>query len=232
VLRLAPGELTVGFSDVAPHCSLSSPTPVPLTVSAGDTATVAFAVTCRELPSIRATVQTTGSLIDDAMTIRVCDWSYYGTCQSQTVPSNGAITFPRMSPGRYSVSISDVADNCASTGRSWVEVEVQGSDVVVAFEITCQAFATVRVSVATTGTNQDLAYRVVHETWCDNWYYVCPEQGLPSPGSVDFRTLPGMQTFRLVDVADNCTVVAPGNPATVTALEAATVDVRFEVVCQ
>jgi len=50
-------------------------------------------------------------------------------------------------------------------------------------------------------------------------------------GSIDFRTASGLQTFDLRDVSSNC-AARPANPAAVTAIEDAIVDLRFEVVCQ
>jgi hypothetical protein len=109
---------------------------------------------------------------------------------------------------------------------------VDQSAVVVGFVLECRATATVRVSVVTTGTNRDPEYWLVHQIGCDDYYYTCPGQPLPAQGSVEFITLTGPETFRLEDVANNCIVVAPGNPATITATEDVIAELRFEVACQ
>lgn len=232
VLRLAPGELALSISEVAPHCSLTSPATVPLTVSPGDTATATFVVTCGDLPNIRATVQTSGRQIDDSVQIAVCDDSYNATCRYRTVSSNGEVTFPGLAPGYYFVSLSDLAGNCQSRGPQDSMVQVQGSDLTVNFTIECQGDGLVRISAVTSGTNPDLSYRVVHDTGCDGWYYACPERSLSSPGSAEFGATAGIQTFWLQDVASNCAVVAPSNPAAVTVVEGGVVELRFEVACQ
>lgn len=194
VLRLAPGQLSVGFADVAQHCSLTSPSPVPLTVNAGDTVTATFAVTCRELPSIRVSVQTTGRRLDDTVRVFVCPSAYYDPCRSEAVSSNGEVTFSGLRPDRYGLYLGDIAENCGVTGPNRAEVELQGSAVPVAFQITCQEYATVRVSAVLTGTNQDNAYRVVHDIGCYYWYYVCPSNRCPHQASWNSAPCPDSST--------------------------------------
>lgn len=236
VLRLAPGEVTIGFTGVATHCSLASPTTVALTVSAGDTATAAFPVTCRERPSINVTIRTSGRDIVDSVGVYICSRDYYSNfgCQSRTASSNGAVAFAGIDPGPYGVHLQTyrLPENCAPTGESSRDVEVQGSAVFVDFAITCQAFGTVRVSTVTSGTNQDASYEVVRPSGCDDYYYVlCDRKLITASGSVDYRTASGTQSFQLTDVSSNCAPTT-ANPATVTVVEDAIVDLRFEVICR
>lgn len=235
VLRLAPGQVTIGLTGVAAHCSLGSPTSVALTVSAGDTVTAAFPVTCRERPGINVTIRTSGREIVDSVMVYICSTDYYSNfgCQSRTVSSNGAVTFAGIDPGSYGVRLDTyrLPENCAPSGDSYRRVEVQGSAVFVDFAITCLGFGTVRVTTVTSGTNQDASYEVVRPSGCDDYYVLCDRKQVAASGSVDFRTASGPQAFELRDVASNCTWTT-ANPAAVTAIEDAIVDLRFEVVCQ
>ena len=234
VLRLPAGQLTLGFSDVAPHCSLAGPSTVTLAVSAGDTATAAFPVTCRERPSINVTVRTTGRDIVDVVHFSMCYDNYYtGFCRYQAASSNGTTAFAALTPGTYHINLSTyyLPENCTPSGQLGQTVEVQSSAVFVDFAITCLAYGTVRISTVTSGTNQDAGYVVVRPSGCDDYSVPCDRQLIASSGSVEFRTAPGSQTFLLTDVAPNCTVVAPGNPATVAAIEDTVVELRYEVAC-
>jgi hypothetical protein len=237
VLRLPPGELTLRVAEVAPHCSLTGPATVSLTVSAGDTATAAFPVACRERPGILVAVRTSGRNLVDSVRVWLCSSDYYSTfaCRYQTAASNDTVRFSGIDAGNYNVGLYPlgVSDNCAITGGAGGrDVVVQGSTVTVDFEVICRALGTVRVSTVTSGTGQDASYQVVRPSGCDDYYVLCDRRTITASGSVDFRVVPGPQSFLLADVANNCAVVAPGNPATVTAAEDALVELRYEVVCQ
>jgi hypothetical protein len=235
VLRLPPGQVTIGLTGVAAHCSLTSPASVALTVSAGDTVTAAFPVTCSERPRINVTIRTSGRELVDSVFVNTCPTEYYSTvgCQRRTVSSNGDVVFAGIAPGEYNVILETyyLPENCAPSGASGRIVQVQGSTVSVDFAIICWGFGTVRITTVTTGTNQDASYEVVRPSGCDDYYVLCDRKLITASGSVDFRTAPGTQSFELKDVSSNCAVTT-ANPATVTAIEDAIVDLRFEVVCQ
>jgi hypothetical protein len=186
----------------------------------------------RELPSIVATVQTSGREIDYGVSVFLCGDSNIANCQAQFVPANGEATFPSLAPGNYSMFLRDLAENCSLTGEWLRSVPVQDSNVTVGFTILCRGPGTVRVSAVTSGTNQDRSYQVLHSRDCDDYYFPCSRKALLEPGTVEFVTWPGTQAFLLEDVAGNCAVVAPGNPATVTAIADEIVALRFEVACQ
>jgi len=185
-----------------------------------------------QLPSVRATVQTSGRDIPVSVTAVLCEDSFDASCQYQGVSSNGEVTFDSLAPGRYYVQLSNVAPNCSLASEWIVGVPVQDTTVTVGFAILCRGPGTARVSAVTSGTNPDLSYSVLHDTECDDYYFPCNRQVLLAGGTVEFSTSPGAQTFRLEGVASNCAVVAPGNPASVVVVEDGVVELRYEVACQ
>jgi hypothetical protein len=235
VLRLAPGAVTIGFTGVAAHCSLASPATVALTVTAGDTVTAAFPITCRERPAITATIRTSGRDIADSVFVYICSADYGSTfgCQGRWASSNGTVAFAGIDPGSYAVHLTtySLPENCTPSGGASRTVQVVGSAVSVEFDIICQAFGTVRITTATTGTNQDASYELVRPSGCDDYYVPCDRKLITASGTVDFRTAPGTQAILLTDVSSNCATTT-ANPATVTAIEDAIVDLRFEVICR
>jgi hypothetical protein len=234
VLRVIPGEVTIGVDDIESNCTRSGEPSVKATALAGDTVDIMFSVRCNPRSGIRATVRVTGRDIDAAIGVSACMGSilYERSCNSRTTEPGVSTTFLNLPSGNYRVSVFDLAPNCAPAGPSGYDVQVQNTIVDVTFDVHCQAPGTVRVTAVTTGANQDASYLVTYPTGCDDWYYDCEFNGLPASGSVDYRLLPGVHSFTLSDVATNCVVLPPGNPRSVTAIEDAVVELRFEVACQ
>jgi hypothetical protein len=186
----------------------------------------------RELPSILATVQASGRARDDSVTVYLCGDTSAASCRWRTASTHGEIAFPSIEPGDYHMYLRDVAENCSVTGEWFMRVPVQDSSVHVGFTLQCRGPGTVRVSVVTSGTNQDASFSVMRSASCDDYYFPCSRYTLLPPNAVEVTTWPGTQGFLLEGVADNCAVVTPGNPATVMAIEEEVVELRFEVACQ
>jgi hypothetical protein len=234
VLRVVPGEVTISLADVSSNCTRAGDASVSATAVAADTAIVTFNVTCTPEAGIRATVRVAGRDLDTGLAVRICAPGFgVPDCSVQYAAPGVPTTFLNLPSNSYSVSVLDLAPNCALVGPDTYNVQVQNSIVEVGFDVQCQAPGTVRVSVVTTGTKQDTDYWVLYPTGCDGWYYYeCEQNTLTTAGSVDFRVLPGVRSFTLGDVASNCVVLPPGNPRSVTAIEDAVVELRFEVACQ
>jgi hypothetical protein len=233
VLRLVPGELTIAIGLVAPNCTLTGASSVSATAVVGDTVVVGFAIDCRALPGFRVTIRTTGREIDPSYRLAVCGVDYYsGGCQMWTTSPNEVVAVSGLDPGQYTVQLWQLAENCTITGPSWQSFELLGGVVEVAFDVTCRAYGTVRVSAVTTGTEQDLSYELVQPAHCDDYYYICVRRMLTASNSLEIRLPAGTQTFQLKDVAANCVVTAPSNPASALVPEDAVVELRFEVACQ
>jgi hypothetical protein len=233
VLRVVPGEVTISLADVSSNCTRAGDASVNATAVAADTAIVTFNVTCTPQAGIRATVHVTGRDVDSGLAVQICAPGFgVPNCRAQNTAPGVPTTFPDLLSATYRVSVLDLAPNCAFVGPDTYDVQVQNSIVEVGFDVQCQAPGTVRVTVVTTGTNQDTSYRVTYPTGCDGYYYYCEQKGLTTAESVDYRVLPGVRSFTLDDVATNCVVLPPGNPRSVTAIGDAVVELRFEVACQ
>jgi hypothetical protein len=184
-----------------------------------------------DLPSIRASVQFSGRDIDRDVTVILCGGADGDSCQAQAVSSNGEARFPSLAPGSCNMFLRDVAPHCSVTGDWILTVPVQDSNVDVGFAIQCRGPGTVRVSAVTSGTNPDNTYDVTRGVSCDDYYAICDTKAVASNGSVDFLVPAGQHIFTLNGVADNCTVVTPGDWAQVTAIEDEVVELRYEVAC-
>src|SRR6266851_3950707 len=132
---LSAGGHSVLLGGLASNCgTFGAANPRPVDVVAGNTAQVAFSVTC---------VATTGSLVVTLATTGQ-DWNPNGYGVSvdsgagQVVAVNGAMTVSRLSAGGHSVALAGVMTNCVVSGANPRPVTVAiGVATSVAFDITC-----------------------------------------------------------------------------------------------
>jgi hypothetical protein len=124
---------------VAPNCAVSGANPRNVTVTAGQTTTVAFAVTCTPRPAetgnVRVTVSTSGGSPDgDGYTVSVDGGS------AQDLNANGSRTIQGLTAGAHSVQLGGVAANCTVTGDNPQPVTVvTGQTATVTFAVSCVA---------------------------------------------------------------------------------------------
>jgi len=174
--------------------------------------------------AIRVTVATTGPDAPASDTVVVDPGSsWYDTA---VVPANGTISFP-LDSGDHTVGLA-VAPNCTVISPNFVTVTVAaGVTTDVAFSVTCVANGTLRVTVATTGSNAPAAYSAtfVDPSASPPPYY----GGVPANGTVSFAVASGNHTVFL-QVARNCTVTSSNNVG-VTVAAGAPTDVAFSVTC-
>src|SRR5207253_1748558 len=136
---LSTGSHTVVLSGVAGNCSVSGGTSRTVTVPAGATASTSFSVTCTAPPpqtgSLSVSASTTGSNLDpDGYTATVDGGA------SQSVATNGSVTFTGLSAGSHSVALSGVAANCTVGGSNPRTVTVPaGGTTTTTFSVTCAA---------------------------------------------------------------------------------------------
>jgi hypothetical protein len=194
------------------------------TMPNGNVTTVAIAcVTNVGTGAVRVTVATTGPDAPASDTVVVDPGSsWYDTA---VVPANGTISFP-LDSGDHTVGLA-VAPNCTVISPNFVTVTVAaGVTTDVAFSVTCVANGTLRVTVATTGSNAPAAYSVfVDPSASPPPYY----GGVPANGTVSFAVASGNHTVFL-QVARNCTVTSSNNVG-VTVAAGAPTDVAFSVTC-
>ncbi len=225
-----PRDYEVGLR-VASNCAVSGPNPQPVTVVAGDTADVAFAVTCAATTGIVEVMAATSGADPDSNGYAIgvdplCDLydCYYQW--SDVVGANGTVRFV-VNAGYHTVWLEDVAPNCAVSGANADTVQVVAGDTTrLTFVVTCSDLSgDLRVTAVTTGGDLDpngYTVRVDDRAW-----HIVPVKGsvsVPGPWAV------GEHAVELRDVASNCTV-AGANPRTVTVAGGDTVDVAFAVAC-
>ncbi len=212
------GSHAVELLDIAGNCTVSGPNPATVTVTAGATADLHFAVACIAYGSLRMTVTTTGA--DVPAQFRVTLEPDY---LSNNVSPNGAtsVTLP---PGPHTATLI-VPQNCSVTSPNGVSVAVPpGSVTDISFTVTCAANGTIRVTVTTTGVNVPASYLV--EIDPGNSYI---SFGISPNGTASKPVPPGPHAVEL-SVPAGCQVTSP-NGVPVPVVSGATVDVAFTVVC-
>src|SRR5439155_23636310 len=152
--------------------------------------------------NIAITAATTGSSLDpDGYTVTVDV-----IAQSQSIPTNGSVTFTGVVPGVATVSISGVASNCTVSGGNLSVVTVPvGGTVSTTFSISCAptgpTTGSLSVTTATSGANGDLD---------PDGYTVTVDgtgRAIGDNASTTFDGLaPGNHSVVLSGVAGNCTV--------------------------
>lgn len=126
---LLMGGYTVTLNTVPANCSVAGGPVRTVAVTSGDTATVAFDVTCVATGSITVSVTTTGVNLDPD--------GYYAI--GAHLPVNGSVTLTGVAPGSRTVTLDGVAGNCGIAGGARRTVTVTGGDTtVVAFAATCE----------------------------------------------------------------------------------------------
>lgn len=222
---LAPGEHLIGLSGVAGNCGVEGENPRSVTVTAGESATVGFAVTCVTLPPTAGTLHisttTTGSNLDPDGYAFAVDGA-----TSQPIGVNASATLPNVAAGAHSVQLSGVAGNCSVGGTNPRSVTVSaGATADVSFAITCTATTgSIEVTTTTKGAKPD-----------PDGYTVSVDQGNPQTigtgATITVPTLPpGSHTVALAGMARNCRVEGE-NPRTVTLTVGQKATTTFTVLC-
>jgi hypothetical protein len=226
--QLPPGSHTIGLSGLAANCQVVGDNPRGVTVSAGQTAQVPFAVTCTAAAPSSGTLQistaTSGTDQDpDGYSIRIDNGS------SQPIGVNATLTLINLSAGTHSVRLLEVAANCSLSGANPAQVTVpNGGTTSVAFSVTCgpdiAPTGGIQVTVGTTGSSPD-----------PDGYSVSVDGGAAQPigvnGSQTVANLPpGAHSVQLGGVAGNCSL-AGDNPRSVTVTAGQNASVTFAVNC-
>jgi Tol biopolymer transport system component len=130
--NIAPGPHTVQLGGVAGNCAVQGTNPQPVTIAAGATVNVNFAVTCAATTvSIQLTTATTGSGLDaDGYTFAIDGGS------SQTVGINATLPLDGLAPGPHSIALGGIAPNCHLDGDNPRTVQA-AAGVTVRFELSC-----------------------------------------------------------------------------------------------
>jgi hypothetical protein len=135
-LDLEPGRYSVRLTETAPNCTVAGENPRTITVTAGETTTVSFQVTCGGLTgSLEIATATSGPSPDLDGYIVTLDGK-----DRLRLGGSGAATFNGLIPGHHAVGLRDVAANCQIPGDNPRTVTVRaGASTTVAFTISCSA---------------------------------------------------------------------------------------------
>ncbi|HXI65375.1 MAG TPA: hypothetical protein VNH14_12800 [Gemmatimonadales bacterium] len=174
--------------------------------------------------NLTITTTTTGASLDpDGYTITL------DLLQSQSVTTNGSVTFNDVLAGPHVVAISGVAGNCTvSGGTTQTALVPLGGSAQVAFTINCTSTGpttgNLTVSTSTTGSNIDPdGYTVTVDGGAS--------QAIGANGSVTFSGLAaGSHSVALSGVAGNCTV-SGGSSRTVSVPAGGTATTSFAISC-
>lgn len=226
--NMSAGQHAIQLTGVAGNCTASGANPRPVTVAAGATVNVAFAVTCANPPpgtgSIQITATTTGSSLDpDGYTVALDNGG------GRALPVNGSISVGSLAAGAHTVRLSGQAANCTVAADNPRSVTVTaGQTATTTFSITCAATGPstgqVRITAATTGSSRD-----------PDGYTVSVDGGTGQSLDINgSRTISGLNAgshaVTLSGVAGNCTVTG-GLQRSVTVTSGQTAAVSFTIGC-
>jgi hypothetical protein len=143
------------------------------------------------------------------------------------VPATGSATFDAVPTGGYTVTLSDVADNCTDDDGDDVEPVTVTADAIspVSFSYTCEATTgSITVTTATTGTPDPDGYLVSIEGGGGQFVDDLTPYTLGGLSATSHQVL-------LSGLDGTCAVVAPPNPAEPTVIAGQTAFVDFSVDC-
>jgi hypothetical protein len=222
--ELDPGSYAVELGGLAANCSVAE-NPRTVIVTAGETTTVAFQVTCGVTTgSLEISTATNGTSPDADGYAVTLDGADRGAIQA-----TGSLMLGSLSPGDHLVGLSGVAANCTVEGENPRTVLVAaGSNATTAFAITCTTppadAGSLRITTTTQGPGQD-----------PDGYAFTIDGGSGQPIGANAQTTvanmaAGSHSVQLSGLSGNCSV-AGENPRPVTVASAETGEVSFVVTC-
>lgn len=146
---------------------------------------------------------------------------------AEPVLPSGRMQLPGLPSGEHTVELVDIAPTCSLAAPNPRTVQIASAlTTTVEFQILCSALpllGSVQVAVTTAGASPD-----------PDGYLALLDDGTARPlrpnDLIVLESVPaGLQSVRLGDVADNCTVGS--NPDTVTVVAGETTEVAFQVTC-
>src|SRR5690349_5666251 len=219
---LTAGSHSVALSGVAANCTVNGGATQTVTITANQTATLAFSVTCAATTgSLSVTTSTSGSNLDpDGYTVALDGGA------GQPIGINATFSFNGISTGNHTVTLSGVAANCTvGGGTSQTATVTSGQTASVTFSVTCAATTgSLTVTTTTSGSNLD-----------PDGYTVAVDGGTGQAIGINTSftfngVATGSHTVTLSGVAGNCTV-SGGNSQTTTVASGQTATVTFSVTC-
>jgi Tol biopolymer transport system component len=152
--EITAGNHTVQLGEVAANCTVSGDNPRTISVTAGGTTTISFAVTCIATTGmIRVSVTTSGSPTDPDGYVTKLDGSDPGLA----IGTIGNVSFTGVLSGSHTVALTGLAANCSVTGgpSQTTTVSVGGTSDIT-FVVTCTpTTGSIQLTTHTTGSSRD-----------------------------------------------------------------------------
>ena len=219
--EVPPGTYDVTLSGLAGNCTVDGDNPEEVTVMAGITSNVSFAVTCEGLTGdLEVTTQTSGLDPDPDGYFVVIDG---GT--PQPIAVNTTETYPDLDDGNHTVELTDVAPNCAVSGANPRTVSIPANGTgSTAFEVVCiLAVGSLEVTTTTMAVVPPTAYTVDLDG--------VEQISIGADDVVTFTAVPaGSHTVTLEDVGLLCDVTS-NNPVVTEVFHDEIAVVGFDVNC-
>jgi hypothetical protein len=225
---LPVGSHVVGLTGLSANCQVQGDNLRAVTIAAGATSTVTFAVSCvppaAQVGTLRITTTTGGPNRDENGYQFTIDGG-----QAQPIEVNSSATLTNIAAGSHEVALSDVAANCQVAGGSSKTVAVPANGTTtLAFSITCSAVGpttgSIQVTTSTSGPDPDT----------DGYQFTIdggPSQNINSDGSETVSNIsPGSHEVVLTGVAANCTV-DNGSSKTASVAVGVTTTLEFTITC-
>ena len=220
--EIDPGTYSAQLAGLAANCTVAGDNPRTFTVTAGETTTLAFTITC---------TATTGSLsISQSTSGWPADPDGYNLTLDGVdrgpVAVNELVTIEGLPVGEHAVSLSGVAGNCRVLGSNPQTVIVPpGGSLTVSFTVTCNAVAgSLRVSAATSGPAPDADGYTISLDGSDRGV-------LEADATVTLGGLvPGSHVIGLGGLAGNCQIQGE-NLRTVTVAPGVSPSIAYSVSC-
>jgi Tol biopolymer transport system component len=221
VADVETGTHVIQLSGLPEGCTVGGENPRTVTVTAGASTIVEFAVSCiRPVGTIQVTATTTGpapasyELLLDGVT-------------QGPIGANAVRSMPETPQGPHTVGLGGVPANCQLEGPNPQSATLaSGATLEIVFVLACTSppMETGSLTITTTTTGAD-----------PDGFHIVTDGGAPQPVALNGTlTLPnvavGSHTVRLTGLAPNCSVGGP-NPRTVTVSAGATSAVAFVVQC-
>lgn len=131
ISNVRAGTHSLTLKSVAENCTVSGTLPRVVTVTAGQVVNVAFEIAC-VATAITLTTRVTGSDIQNEYQVALND------APLARVGANGSVVVGRLTPGRYTIKLTTVGDNCSVASGNQITVDVlPRTTTPVLFEIIC-----------------------------------------------------------------------------------------------
>lgn len=223
--EVTPGNHIVQLAEIAANCTVSGDNPRTVSVTAGETATVSFAVTCSATTgSLSITAITSGPSPDPDGYIIFIDGADRGA-----LGVNAAVSIGGLLPGSHPVGLGGVAANCQIQGDNLQAVTITaGASASVEYTVSCAApppdAGGLRITTVTSGPDAD-----------PDGYAFAVDGAASQPIAVNATSTltnvaAGVHSVLLSGIVENCAVQGT-NPLSVTITGGATADASFVLSC-